>query len=63
MKRASIANEAGFNRKRSLLRWPSKSVAFLRRKNKKNRPNLHKRMFGRFSVYNLMVVILMTMLF
>lgn len=35
MKLASIANEAGFNRKRSLLRWPSKSVAFLRRKNKK----------------------------
>ena len=36
MKLASIASEAGFNRKRSLLRWPSKSVAFLRRKNKKN---------------------------
>ena len=35
MKQASIANEAGFNRKRSLLRWPSKSVAFLRRKPKK----------------------------
>ena len=35
MKLASIANEAGFNRQRSLLRWPSKSVAFLRRKNKK----------------------------
>ena len=63
MKQASIANEASFNRKRSLLRWPSKSVAFLRRKNKKNRPNLHLRMFGRFRVYNLMVVILMTMLF
>ncbi len=60
MKIASMANEAGFNRQRSLLRWPSKPVAFWRRK---NRPNLHKRMFGRFSVYNLMVVILMTMLF
>ena len=35
MKQASIANEAGFNRQRSLLRWPSKSVAFLRRKPKK----------------------------
>ena len=62
MKIASMANEAGFNRQRSLLRWPSKPVAFWRRKNI-NRPNLHKRMFGRFSVYNLMVVILMTMLF
>ena len=41
MKQASMANEAGFNRQRSLLRWQSKSVAFLRRKNKKNRPNLH----------------------
>lgn len=60
MKLASMANEAGINRKRSLLRWPSKPVALLRQK---NRPNLHKRMFGRFRVYNLMVVILMTMLF
>lgn len=32
MKIASMANEAGFNRQRSLLRWPSKPVAFWRRK-------------------------------
>ncbi len=40
MKLASIANEAGFNRQRSVLRWPSKSVAFLRRKNKKKSSEL-----------------------
>lgn len=33
MKLASMANEAGFNRQRSLLRWPSKPIAFWRRKN------------------------------
>lgn len=31
MKIASMANEAGFNRQRSLLRWPSKPVALLKR--------------------------------
>ena len=31
MKLASMANEAGFNRQRSLLRWASKLYSFLTR--------------------------------